>query len=81
MIKKYFKSWNKFEIKLVFVTMILIILCGITFNSSIITMACSIASIITAMLQAKGKVESQFTSIIVSIILIIIFKKRQNYFR
>lgn len=72
MIKEYFKSWNKFEITLVLVTTILITLSGIIFNSSIITMIVSIASIITAMLQAKGKVESQFTSVIVCVLYSII---------
>lgn len=79
MIKEYFKSWNKFEIILVLVTTILIILCGIIFDSSIITMAFSIASIITAMLQAKGKVESQFTSIIVCILYSIISYKNRYF--
>lgn len=72
MIKEYFKSWNKFEITLVLVTITIIILSGIIFNSSIIAMIVSIFSIITAILQAKGKVESQFTSVIVCVLYSII---------
>lgn len=54
MLREYFKSWNKFEITLVLLGTIGVIIFGCIFKSAILTMICSIASIITAMLQAKG---------------------------
>lgn len=68
MIKEYFKEWNKFELCLVIVGIISSILIGLFFKSPIVTVAYSIVSIITAMLQAKGKIESQFFSIAVCLI-------------
>ncbi len=65
MVKEYFKSWNKFEKMLVLLGTIGVIVFGCIFKSAILTMICSILSIVTAMLQAKGKVESQFISILV----------------
>lgn len=79
MIKEYFKSWNKFEITLVLVSVISIIIFGIIFKSGIITIASSSASIITAMLQAKGKIESQICSIIVCLLYSYISYKSKYY--
>lgn len=79
MIKEYFKSWNRFEITLVSISIILIILFGNIFKSGIITITYSIASIITAILQAKGKVESQFVSIIVCLFYSYISYKNKYY--
>lgn len=79
MVKEYFKSWNKFEITLVLVSVISIIIFGIIFKSGIITIASSSASIITAMLQAKGKIESQFFSIIVCLLYSYISYKSKYY--
>lgn len=72
MIKEYFKSWNKFEIILVTIGTIGVILFGFIFKSAILTMICSIVNIATAMLQAKGKVESQFLCLIGCILYSII---------
>ncbi len=79
MIKEYFKSWNKFEIVLVLISIISIIIFGIIFKSGITTIACSSISIITAMLQAKGKIESQFFSIIVCLLYSYISYKSKYY--
>lgn len=79
MIKEYFKSWNRFEITLVQVSIILIILFGVIFKSGIITITYSIASIITAILQAKGKIESQFVGIIVCLFYSYISYKNKYY--
>ena len=68
MLREYFKSWNKFEITLVLLGTMGVIVFGCIFKSAILAMICSIASIITAMLQAKGKVESQFVSILVCLL-------------
>lgn len=79
MIKEYFKSWSKFEIALVFISVISIIIFGIIFKSEIIIIASSSVSIITAMLQAKGKIESQFFSIIVCLLYSYISYKSKYY--
>lgn len=68
MIKEYFKEWNKFEIYLVLIGILSSIIVGIYFNSPIVAVGYSVSSIITAMLQAKGKVESQFFSIAVCLL-------------
>lgn len=79
MLREYFKSWNKFEITLVLLGTIGVIIFGCIFKSAILTMICSIASIITAMLQAKGKVESQFVSILVCLLYSYISYKNRYY--
>ncbi len=65
MIKEYFKSYNKFEIIWMLTSIISTVILGIIFKSKIVIITCSVVCIITAILQAKGKVESQFFSIIV----------------
>lgn len=79
MIKEYFKSWNKFEIIWVIVSTIAVIISGIVVKSEIITMASSIAVIITAVLQAKGKIESQFFSILVFLLYSYVSYKNRYY--
>lgn len=68
MLREYFKSWNKFEITLVLLGTMGVIVFGCIFKSATLAIICSIATIITAMLQAKGKVESQFISILVCLL-------------
>lgn len=79
MIKEYFKKWNKFEITILTVGILASIISGAIVKSEILTVLSSAFSIITAMLQAKGKVESQFTSIIVCIIYSYISFKNKYY--
>lgn len=79
MIKEYFKKWSKFEIILLSISILAMIISGVIVKSEIITVLCSIFSIVTAMLQAKGKVESQFTAIIVCIIYSYISFKNKYY--
>lgn len=67
-VKKYFNEWNKFELILLSIGIIAIISAGALCGSEIITVMCSVFSITTAMLQAKGKVESQFFGVLVSLI-------------
>ncbi len=64
MLREYFKLWNKFEISLVAVGTIVIILVDFIFQSEILAIICSILNVVTAMLQAKGKVESRFVAIL-----------------
>lgn len=68
MLKDYFKLWNKFEMILVLLGTVGVIVFGCIFKSTILVMIYSITCIITAMLQAKGRVESQFMSILVCLI-------------
>lgn len=79
MIKEYFKQYNKFEIIWMLTSIISIILSGIVFKSEIATMASSCAAVITAILQAKGKIESQFFSIIVCLLYSYISYKNKYY--
>lgn len=79
MIKEYFKSWNKFEIIWVIVSSILVIVSGVIVKSEIITVASSVAVIITAVLQAKGKIESQFFSILVFLLYSYVSFKNRYY--
>lgn len=62
--KEYFKNWSKFEIILVLTSIISIIMCGIIFKSWIMAVVSSISNILTSMLQAKGRIESQFFSVL-----------------
>jgi len=62
--KKYFRDWSKFEIILILISIISIIVSGIIFNSYVIVTISSIISVVTALLQAKGKIESQFFALI-----------------
>lgn len=77
--KKFLKSWTKFEIILVLTSITSIIMCGIIFKSWIIAIASSIASILTSMLQAKGRIESQFVSILDCIIYSYVSYRSQYY--
>lgn len=79
MIKEYFKSWNKFEIIWVIVSTIAVIVSGIIVKSEIITMASSISVIITAVLQAKGKIESQFFAVLVFLLYSYVSYKNRYY--
>lgn len=79
MLKKYFNEWNKFEIIWMLTSIISIIISGIVFKSKIATMASSSVAIITAMLQAKGKIESQFFGIVVCLLYSYISYKNKYY--
>lgn len=64
MIKEYFKTWNLFEKGLCFISVITILAVGIIFQSDKIAIVESIVMVLTAILQAKGKIESQFFSLL-----------------
>ncbi len=70
--KEYFKDWSKFEIALITVSIVSIIVSGVIFKSWIIVTISSIISVITALLQAKGKVESQFFALVECLIYAIV---------
>lgn len=63
-----FNEWNKFEKMLVLLGILGVVIFGCIFKSAILAIILSTASIITAMLQAKGKIASQFTSIFVCLL-------------
>jgi len=65
--KKIFKNWNIFEISLLIISIILILSSGIFLEGNILAIIMSILSITTAILQAKGKVLSQFIGFVVAI--------------
>lgn len=62
--KKLFKDWTKFEIGLLFLSIIVVIISGIFAKSNLLTILCSITGILCALTQAKGKVISQFIGLI-----------------
>ncbi len=61
--RKLFKDWTLYEKSLYFFSVILIFSTGIYFNSSIITMLAASTGITCSLLQAKGKVSSQFVGL------------------
>ncbi len=79
MIKEYFKQYKKFEIIWMLTSIVSVIISGIVFKSEIATMASSSVAIITAMLQAKGKIESQFFGIVVCLLYSYISYKNKYY--
>lgn len=62
--KRVFSDWAKFDIILLFVSLITIVTVGIIFNSTLLTIICSITGIFCALTQAKGKIISQFIGIV-----------------
>lgn len=77
--KEYLKNWSKFEIILVFTSITSIIICGIISKSWIMAIISSVINIITSMLQAKGRIESQFISILDCIIYSYVSYTNQYY--
>lgn len=64
MIKKYFSDWNKFELTFLFLGIAISILSSIIFKGTIIDTLYTSLYLITALLMAKGKVESYFVGFI-----------------
>lgn len=77
--KKLFKDWTIFEKTLLFISIILVGLVGIIFNSPFITILCAISGITTALLQAKGKVLGQVTGLLLIILYSYISFKNKFY--
>lgn len=61
--KKLFKDWKPFEIGLLVSGVLSISVSAIIFKSEILTLFTSLVGIFCAILQAKGKVLSQFVGI------------------
>lgn len=77
--KKFFKDWTKFEIALLISSLITLIISGIICNSSLLTIICSIAGVLCALTQAKGKIISQFIGLIL-VVLYSIISFQNNYY-
>lgn len=74
-----FKDWTKFEVGLLFVSILIIAISGIFCQSSLLTIICAITGIACALTQAKGKVISQFIGLIL-VILYSILSYQNRYF-
>ena len=62
--KKLLKGWNAFEMGLLSVGILSVFVSAIVFKSEIWTAITSLAGILGALLQAKGKISSQFVGIV-----------------
>lgn len=76
---KIFKDWSLFEKILLFMSITLITISGIITKSEILTVLTSLVSILCALLQAKGKVISQFVGVLVIILYSIVSFQNQYY--
>lgn len=74
-----FKDWNKFEKILLFTSIILVLLVGITFKSEVLTTICSIVGIITALLLAKGKNLGQILGLLIVALYSIVSFENKYY--
>ena len=76
---KVLKDWTRFEKILLFGSIILVSLVAILFKSDILTTFCSIVSIITALLLAKGKNLGQIFGITITILYSIVSFRNKFY--
>ena len=79
MLKKLFYDWTKFEITLLVISLISVGITGIICNSSLLTIICSIAGILCALTQAKGKVISQFIGLLIVVLYSILSFQNKFY--
>lgn len=77
--KRIFKDWNLFELLLLMISMLTIIFSSIIVKSEILTITTSLFAVYCALLQAKGKVLSQFIGLIVVILYSIVSFKNRYY--
>ena len=78
-LKKLFYDWTKFEITLLVISLISVGITGIICNSSLLTIICSIAGILCALTQAKGKVISQFIGLLIVVLYSILSFQNKFY--
>lgn len=62
--KKLFKDWKPFEIGLLLFSIVSIMFSGMICKSEVLTITTSLVGTFCALLQAKGKVLSQFVGIL-----------------
>ncbi len=77
--KKLLKGWNAFEMGLLSVGILSVFVSAIVFKSEIWTAITSLGGILGALLQAKGKISSQFVGI-VEVILYSILSYQNHYY-
>ena len=73
------KDWSKFEKTLLFGNIIVVSTIGIIFKADLLTTACSIIGITTALLLAKGKNLGQLMGILITLLYSIKKKKNKYY--
>ncbi len=77
--KKIWKDWTGFEKILLLVSVFLITTSGIITKSEILTIIASLVGITCALMQAKGKVISQFMGVLEAILYSILSFQNQYY--
>ena len=77
--KKLFKDWTKFEIGLLLSSIIVVIASGIFAKSNLLTISCSIAGILCAINQAKGKIISQFIGLVLVVLYSVLSFQNRYY--
>ena len=77
--KKIFKDWSLFEISFLFISIIIIAVSGVIFKAELISVAMSVLAVTVAILQAKGKVLSQYIGLLVAVLYSIISFKNKYY--
>jgi len=77
--KKIWKDWTFFEIALLIISTFLIIFSGVIYKSEVLTVVASFFGIFCALLQAKGKVLSQFVGLIEVVLYSILSYKNRYY--
>lgn len=77
--KKLFRDWKPFEIGLLVFSVVSIMFSGIICKSELLTIATSLVGTFCALLQAKGKVLSQFVGIL-EIVLYSILSYQNHYY-
>lgn len=73
------KDWSKFEKTLLFGNIIVVSTIGIIFKADLLTTACSIIGINTALLLAKGKNLGQLLGILITLLYSILSFKNKYY--
>lgn len=77
--EKVLKDWTRFEKILLVVSILLIGTSGIITKSEILTIIASFVGITCALMQAKGKVISQFMGVLEAILYSILSFQNQYY--
>ncbi len=77
--KKIFQSWTIFEILLLIMSTLLIIITGVFGQSEILTILVALFGVFCALMQAKGKVLSQFIGLILVVLYSIVSFKNKYY--
>ena len=72
--KKLFKDWKAFEIGLLIISVLSVLVSAIVFKSQILTLMTSLTGILCSLLQAKGKIMSQFVGLLEVILYPILSK-------